>query len=140
MTKTTTRRRGNALIEIALIAPLLFFMFFGAVEMGLAMFAKHALQSAARVGAREAAVAETDEEVRKAVEASIKASGYKNVKYTRVVRDAYNGAEVNVAAVSEGRMLEVEVSADWSEFSPMLAGISGVELGRLRGRVVMRRE
>jgi Flp pilus assembly protein TadG len=50
------RSRGQGLMEFALVLPLIVFMVTGAVDMGRAVFAYNALASAARHGARVAAV------------------------------------------------------------------------------------
>ena len=52
--------RGNALIEFALLAPLLFIILFGITEFGRAFSATQALYAAAREGARLAAVTDPD--------------------------------------------------------------------------------
>lgn len=47
-------RRGTAAVEFALVAPLLFLLFFGFVDVGRAIMVKNLLTSAARDGARTA--------------------------------------------------------------------------------------
>jgi Flp pilus assembly protein TadG len=54
-------QRGNAVVEFALLAPLLFIILFGITEFGRAFGATQALYSAAREGARLAAVTEPDQ-------------------------------------------------------------------------------
>jgi Flp pilus assembly protein TadG len=49
-------RRGQALVEFALVALAFYLLFAGTVELGRMLFASQILQSAARVGARELAV------------------------------------------------------------------------------------
>src|SRR5215204_1026175 len=48
------RRSGNALLDLAFVLPILLMLTFGAVEYGYALYVKHALQGAAREGARTA--------------------------------------------------------------------------------------
>jgi hypothetical protein len=48
-------QRGAALIEAAIIVPLLMLLTFGAIEMGIGFSEKGGLESAARAGARKAA-------------------------------------------------------------------------------------
>lgn len=50
------RRRGNALVEFAVIAFAFYLLLAGTVELGRMIFASQVLQAAARVGARELAV------------------------------------------------------------------------------------
>lgn len=46
------RHRGQSLVEFALISPLLFFLAFGMVDLGRAIYYENALTNAAREGAR----------------------------------------------------------------------------------------
>ena len=50
------RQRGATAVEFAMIAPLLFLMFFSMVEFGRASMALHAMEEAARSGCRIAIV------------------------------------------------------------------------------------
>jgi Flp pilus assembly protein TadG len=45
------KRGGHAVIEVALIAPFIFFLFAGALDMGFYLYAAIAVENAARVGA-----------------------------------------------------------------------------------------
>ena len=49
-------QKGQALVELALILPLLFLLVFGIIEFGRALYIKNAISNAAREGARRAAV------------------------------------------------------------------------------------
>jgi Flp pilus assembly protein TadG len=50
------RRRGQALVEFALVAPLLLLLMFGIISLGLYINAQVTLQQAARIAARDAAI------------------------------------------------------------------------------------
>lgn len=50
---------GQALVEFALVAPLLFLILFGIVQFGIAFMHSIALTDAVRAGARQAAVSRT---------------------------------------------------------------------------------
>jgi len=50
------RQKGQALVELALILPLLLLLVFGIIEFGRALYIKNTLSNAAREGARRAAV------------------------------------------------------------------------------------
>lgn len=52
--------RGNAILEFALVAPILFSVMFGISEIGRAMYTVQMLTAAAREGARVAAVSAPD--------------------------------------------------------------------------------
>ena len=62
--------RGAAAVEFALVASLLFLFLFGIIEFGRIFSELEVLNSAAREGARVAAVRGTAEEVQDAVEAA----------------------------------------------------------------------
>jgi len=50
--KPHARRRGVAAVEFALIAPVMFLIAFGMIEIGSVMMIKNALTQASRIGAR----------------------------------------------------------------------------------------
>ncbi|NJD27673.1 MAG: pilus assembly protein [Chloroflexi bacterium] len=50
------RREGQALVEVALVAPLFFLMLFGAIDLGRVIWANDVVANAAREGARYASV------------------------------------------------------------------------------------
>src|SRR3954463_9405041 len=77
-------RSGNAVLDMALVLPLLIALTFGAVEYGYALYIKHSLQAAAREGARAAIVSgATATDVQNAVDSSMLAAGFAQTKYTR---------------------------------------------------------
>ena len=55
--------RGQALVEFALLVPVLLLLIFGAIEFGRVFHATHVITSAAREGARAAAVHKNNEEI-----------------------------------------------------------------------------
>ena len=132
-------RRGAAVLEAALVLPLLMILIFGGIEFGYAFFVKHSLQNAARSGARAGVVADSNAEVQTAVDNALSGMGLGAVRKTVRVVDIY-GRNVNVATMGEGRDLVVTVDADWNQFSVFVVPFTGVNLGTLRGQVVMRRE
>jgi Flp pilus assembly protein TadG len=54
--KTAASRRGQAMVEFALLLPLFLLVIFGLIDMGRFVMTDHILSSAAREGARQAAV------------------------------------------------------------------------------------
>src|SRR5688572_27718418 len=77
-------RSGNAVLDMALIMPLLVMLTFGAVEYGFALYIKHTLQAAAREGARAAIVAgATAASVQQSVDDAMSVAGFAQTKYTR---------------------------------------------------------
>ena len=51
-TRVRRNRRGNALLDAALVLPILLSLTFGTVEYGYFFFVKHSMQGAAREGCR----------------------------------------------------------------------------------------
>lgn len=49
-------QRGGALVEFAIVAPLVCMLFLGVIEFGIVMYWNHTVNYAARIGARWAAV------------------------------------------------------------------------------------
>ena len=103
-------RSGNAVLDMALIMPLLIMLTFGAVEYGFALYIKHSLQAAAREGARAAVVAgATATEVQTAVDSAMLAAGFAQAKYTRPPTIAPAGWVTSAA----GTTITVSVSTTW---------------------------
>ena len=60
--------RGQAVLEFALVLPILLLLLFGIIEFGIVFHDNLVLNQAAREGARLGAVGGTDEEIRMTVE------------------------------------------------------------------------
>ena len=109
-------RSGNAVLDMALIMPLLIMLTFGAVEYGFALYIKHSLQAAAREGARAAIVSgATATDVQTAVDSSMLAAGFAQSKYTRPPTITPSGWATSTA----GTTIQVTVQTTWGT-----AGIS----------------
>ncbi len=63
----TKNTAGQTLVEFAFIMPLLMLMFFGMIEIALALNTKQVIIAAAREGARAGALTNSNEEIRSAV-------------------------------------------------------------------------
>jgi Flp pilus assembly protein TadG len=59
MRRITRTENGQAMVEFALVAPILFLILFGIVQFGIAFMNSVALTDAVRAGARKAAVSRT---------------------------------------------------------------------------------
>ena len=134
------RRRGVALLEAALVLPMLLILIFGSIDLGYAFFVKHSLQGASREGARRAAVADSNADVLAAVDEALRGAGLGNINKSVRILKTSSGSSANVASVGEGNSITVEVNADWSQFSAFITPISSLNMGQLSGRCVMRRE
>ena len=103
-------RSGNAVLDMALIMPLLIMLTFGAVEYGFALYIKHSLQAAAREGARAAVVSgATATDVQTAVDSAMAAAGFAQAKYTRPPTIAPAGW----ATAAAGTTITVTVNTTW---------------------------
>lgn len=70
MFKIQVEQRGQAVVEMALVLPLLFLLLFGVTEMGRVGYAYISVNNAARAGARTASVGGDDIAVTNAILAS----------------------------------------------------------------------
>jgi Flp pilus assembly protein TadG len=133
-------RSGNAVLDMALVLPLLIGLTFGAVEYGYALFIKHSLQAAAREGARAAIVSgATAGDVQTAVDSSMAAAGFATTKYTRPPTVAPTGWATSAA----GTTITVTVQTTWgtagiSVLPTYLGGINATKV--LQGATTMRKE
>jgi len=67
------RQEGQALVEFALVAPVLLLILFGIVEFGLILFNQHVITNASREGARFGIVVETPRRTAAEIEAVVDA-------------------------------------------------------------------
>jgi len=65
------REEGQALVEFALVATLLLLLLFGAIEFGRVFHAYHVITSAAREGARAAAVGKNNATIEQKIEGAV---------------------------------------------------------------------
>ena len=93
------REHGAALVEFALIVPLLTLFLFGIVQFGLAYDKKQSINSAAREGARAGAIpTKTVQNIRDTVESSYDGTILDDVAVTtKVYLDSTSSAELGVA-------------------------------------------
>jgi len=133
-------RSGNAVLDMALVMPILIGLSFGAVEYGYALYIKHTLQSAAREGARAAVVAgATASDVQSAVDSAMLAAGFAQAKYTRPPTIAPTGWATSAA----GTTVTVTVQTTWGTagckvLPNYLGGIPTTKV--LAGATTMRKE
>src|SRR3954453_338838 len=96
------RFRGSAVLDAALVFPILLSLTFGTVEYGYYFYVKHTLQGAAREGAR-AAITPTaaNSDVTSAVTAAMTASGLTNSGYSTSITNSAGG-NINVSGLAAG--------------------------------------
>ena len=143
-TKTTSnlrrRRSGNALLDLAFVLPILLMLTFGAVEYGYALYIKHALQGAAREGARAAIVAGASAtSVQTAIDTSMQVAGFPQAKYTRPATITPS----NWASSAAGTTITVEVKTTWGTAGVHVLPtyLGGINVAKeLKGATTMRKE
>ena len=138
--RSRQRRSGSAVLDLALVLPILLALTFGAVEYGYAVYVKHAMQGAAREGARAAIVAgATDAQVQAAVDEAMQTAGFPQSKYVRPATIT----PANWATAGAGVKVTVEVRATWTNVGvqvlpPVLGGIDPSK--QLKSATSMRKE
>ena len=138
--RVTTKRRGVAVVEFAVVAPVLFLTIFGMFEMARMVMVKQAVVNAAREGCREACLATTT--------SAVDADTVVRTHLQNVVPDSSNPAKLRVtctpaslSAITSGTSVSVNVECDFSDVSWMPGNFLGL-LGtvEIRGTSVKVRE
>ena len=131
----TIRRseRGTAVVEFALVLPLLLMFLFGIMEFGRIMMVNHTLNNAARAGARIAVLPGSDNDrVLSAINSELSSCG--------LTLDEYVLDPSDVSTAERDDPITVTIKIDYESigfvtgFFPMLTG------KQLQGTVVMRKE
>jgi len=130
------RWRGSAVLDAALVFPILLSLTFGTVEYGYYFYVKHTLQGAAREGARAAIPSTaTNALVTAAVSNAMTAAGLQNSGYS------VTPSPSDVSTVAAGQPITVTVACTWgtvgSGFRPL--GLIG-STKQVKGITVMRKE
>jgi Flp pilus assembly protein TadG len=147
-TRGLRSRSGNAVLDMALVLPLLIALTFGAVEYGYALYIKHSLQAAAREGTRAAIVSgATASDVQTAVDSSMSAAGFATSKYTRppTIEYSTNGTTWSTSwgSAVAGNSIRVTVTTTWGTagISVLPTQLGGIGTGKvLTGSTTMRKE
>ncbi len=135
------RFRGSAVLDAALVFPILLSLTFGTVEYGYYFYVKHSLQGAAREGARAGITpTATNSDVTSAITASMSASGLTSSGYSTSITSNGTSA-LNVSGLTAGTQIWVTVTCTWGTvgngFRPM--GLIGATK-LVKGVTVMRKE
>ncbi len=105
------RRRASALVEFALVAPILVMLVLLMVQYGMVMHRMLALSHAAREAARYAAVhPEDDEAIREKARGAMRGRGYRSHRMNIVLEPAQGSPERR-----PGRPIKVTVQYDMSD-------------------------
>jgi Flp pilus assembly protein TadG len=134
------KRRGSAVLDAALVLPILLSLTFGTVEYGHYFYWKHTLQGAAREGARAAITpSAVNADVTAAVNTSMNAAGVAPANYTVRIRNQNDTADLNVASVPAGTAILVKVYSTWGTVGLRPLGLIGSSK-QVTGQTVMRKE
>lgn len=137
---TRRTRRGSAIMDAALVFPVLISLTFGSVEFGHFFFVKHSFQGAAREGARAGiAPGATNTDVTTAVAAAMTSAGFSSSQYTVSIRNSADTSNVNVATTTAGTSVLVKVTANWGTVGIRPLGLIGTSKSVV-GQTVMRKE
>lgn len=119
------RRRGNGVLEAALVLPVLLYLSMGMVEFGQYFYAKHTIQAAARDGARSAILpTATQSGAQTAISNTMSSANFSPSTYTYTFTDALYGTTItNVASVAKGSGIKVTVTANYGNVGVRPLGI-----------------
>ena len=129
-------RRGAALVEFAMVAPLLFLLVMGSVEFARAFMANNLIANAARCGGRAGAIPGTSNaDITASIDQSLGGVGISGYSVSVTI----NGKPVDAKAALQGDSVEVNVSVPYAAVTwlPSPAFLANVTL---KETVVMRRE
>lgn len=119
------RRRGNGVLEGALVLPILLSLSMGMVEFGQYFYAKHTIQAASRDGARTSILSSvTHAQAIAAISNTMTAANISSSKYTYTFTNASTSATIaDVGAVAKGTSIKVTVSSTVSQVSVRPLGV-----------------
>lgn len=127
-------RRGNAVIEAALVLPVLLLLGFGMVEFGHLFYVKNNLQGAARDGVRKAILdGATNSSVNTAIAEAMSVYGLSKSGYTVTTNPA------NVSQAAAGTNITVTVQCNWGKVGVRPMGLIA-ENKVIKAVAVMRKE
>jgi Flp pilus assembly protein TadG len=122
-----TFRRGNAILEAALVLPMLISLAFGTVEFSHFFYVKHCLQGAARQGVRAAIPANsTGNDITSAVSGAMTLYGLQNSGYI-------------CTTTSDSTNVTVAVQCTWGAVGIRPLGLIGADK-LVKSAAVMRKE
>ena len=127
-------RRGNAVLEAALVLPILLYLAFGTVEFGYFFYVKNNVQGAAREGVRAGIPpGATHADVTSAISSQMTAAGLQSSGYTVTTTPS------NVSGLSPGTTVTVNVQCTWGTVG--LRPLQLISTSKIvKGQAVMRKE
>jgi Flp pilus assembly protein TadG len=127
-------RRGNAVLEAALVIPILLYLAFGTVEFGYFFYVKNNLQGAAREGVRAAIPpGATNTDVTAAISSQMTAAGLQASGYTVTT------TPTSINGLAPGTTVTVSVQCTWGTVG--LRPLQLISTSKIvKGQAVMRKE
>jgi len=131
MKRHRSERRGQTLVEFALILPVFVLILVGIVDLGRAVYAYHTINNAAREGARQAIVDQTTAHIQE--RAAQQAAGlgiaesdiYVDFRLSSTP-DAENSCDANIGEyTSVGCLAVVRVPYDYFAATPIISQLVG---------------
>ncbi|MDB5295351.1 MAG: hypothetical protein JWO31_1334 [Phycisphaerales bacterium] len=120
------RRRGNGVLEAALVLPVLLSLSMGMVEFGQFFYMKHTIQAASRDAARTAILSSvTHAQAQAAATSTMNAAGVSDTtKYSVTFVNASGGATIaDVGTAAKGTSIKVTVSSTAGQISVRPLGV-----------------
>jgi Flp pilus assembly protein TadG len=129
---TSASRRGQSLVEFALVFPIAILLLMAVFDVGRAVFAFNGLTNAAREGARMAIVNQDETMIEQRIEEMTFATGVANAGDPNLVQFHKDGPNATAptsnpvcAPVSMGCVAIVTVETDWRAITPVIGQIIG---------------
>lgn len=113
--------RGNTAIEFALIAPLLFLLFFGIIELGLIQFCRTTIESASNTSTRLA----TTGNFNAGKELAKRTYGLIDSGLIRIDRQVVVEGNGNGSRPDSGAIIRYRITYPWRLFTPLLSSFIG---------------
>jgi Flp pilus assembly protein TadG len=129
---------GQALVEMALILPVVLLLVLGMIEFGRAFNAHQAVTDAAREGARQAVVQDpniTQDSVESVVRTALERAGIPSAQATIAFDKT-----TNWRVPEQMQTVYVGIPYRFGFFGPLVEAVTGSEAITLRARVSMRNE
>ena len=127
---------GTAIIEFAIVAPVLFLLLIGFIELGLILFATTMLEGAtdvgARIGSTDYTTTDLDRETYILNQIANLSGGLLNKANINISVTAYQFSNTGVIGASTsnfvggaGALVEYKVTYPWKIFTPLFASVFG---------------
>ena len=121
-----TRWRGQALVEFALVVPLLILLLFGLVDIGRMVYVNNAISEGARDGARWGSVQNRSFDAAGRTAIEVHTEGLlSGVPDSTVTVSCVDGAGNPRTECVSNNILSVVIDTPFQVFTPIIAGIVG---------------